>query len=235
MVKPVALVTGASRGVGRALAVGLARDGYNVVAMARSIDLLNDIARESGVTDSTILPIRVDMGDPHSIESAIRSIPAEFGELKIVVNNAAEGGAGSLDVSKDKFRSLLSVNLEGPFLLLKELVPVLKRNKNGLIVNVASRAGKVGFAGWGAYGASKFGLVGLSESLYRELSPAGVKVTTLCPSWIDTDMAREGGTPLDSSEMIQPEDLMKTIRWLLSMSPAACVREVLIECRRDIE
>jgi short-subunit dehydrogenase len=104
----------------------------------------------------------------------------------------------------------------------------------GTILNVASRAGIIGFPNFGAYGASKFGMVGLSESLYRELAPRGIKVTALCPSWIDTDMARESGTPLSSEEMIQTEDLMKTVRWLLSLSPAACVREVMIECRADI-
>ncbi len=234
MSESVAIVTGASRGVGRALAIGLARDGFNVVAMARSIDLLRTLASEAGVPESKILPIRVDLGSSDSIVGAVRSIPKSFGELQIVVNNAAEGGAGTLDLDAEKFSSLLKVNLEAPFRLLQEVVPLLVEKRKGLIINVASRAGKIGFAGWGAYGASKFGLVGLSESLYRELAPRGIKVTTLCPSWIDTDMAREGGTPLSSQQMIQPEDLMKTVRWLLSLSPAACVREIMIECKDDI-
>lgn len=198
----VAIVTGASKGVGRALAIGLARDGFRVAAMARSVEKLRDIATEAGVEEANVLPIKLDLGDINSIVSAVRSIPKDFGKLQLVVNNAAEGGAGTLDVTLDKFQSLLNVNLTGPFRLLQEVVPILIDGREGTIINVASRAGKIGFAGWGAYGASKFGLVGLSESLYRELAQKGIKVTTLCPSWIDTDMAREGGTPLSSVQRL---------------------------------
>jgi 3-oxoacyl-[acyl-carrier protein] reductase len=235
MTDSVAIVTGASQGVGRSLAVGLARDGFKVAAMARSIDKLRSIASEAGVPDSSVLPIKLDLSNTQSIIEAVRSIPREFGKLQVVVNNAGEGGEGTLNVELDKLHSLLNVNLVGPFKLLQEVVPILIDGKEGLIVNVASRAGKIGFAGWGAYGASKFALVGLGESLYRELAHLGIKVTTLCPGWIDTEMARKGGTPLSGEQMIQPEDLMKTVRWLLSLSPAACIREVIIECRNDIE
>jgi 3-oxoacyl-[acyl-carrier protein] reductase len=235
MTDTVAIVTGASQGVGRALAVGLARDGFKVAAMARSVEKMHSIASEAGVSNDRVLPIKLDLSDVNSIVSAVRSIPREFGKLQIVVNNAGEGGAGTLDVEIDKLQSLLNVNLIGPFKLLQAVVPILVDGKEGLIVNVASRAGKIGFAGWGAYGASKFGMVGLSESLYRELASQGIKVTTLCPGWIDTEMAKKGGSPLIGHEMIQPEDLMKTVRWLLSLSPAASVREVIIECRSDIE
>lgn len=231
----VALVTGASQGVGRALAIGLAREGFKVAAMARSTDRLSSIAAEAGVPAASVLPIKLDLSNPQSIVDAVRCIPKEFGRLQVVVNNAGEGGAGTLDVQLDKLTSLLNVNLVGPFKLLQEVVPILVAEQSGIVINIASRAGKIGFAGWGAYGASKFGLVGLSESLYRELAAFGVKVTTICPGWIDTEMAKRGGSPLASSDMIQPEDLMKTVRWLMSLSPAACVREVVIECRDDIE
>jgi NAD(P)-dependent dehydrogenase (short-subunit alcohol dehydrogenase family) len=231
----VAIVTGASQGVGRALAIGLAREGFKVAAMARSTDRLSSIAAEAGVPAASVLPIKLDLSNPQSIVDAVRCIPKEFGRLQVVVNNAGEGGAGTLDVQLDKLTSLLNVNLVGPFKLLQEVVPILVAEQSGIVINIASRAGKIGFAGWGAYGASKFGLVGLSESLYRELAAFGVKVTTICPGWIDTEMAKRGGSPLASSDMIQPEDLMKTVRWLMSLSPAACVREVVIECRDDIE
>jgi 3-oxoacyl-[acyl-carrier protein] reductase len=203
--------------------------------MARSVDKLSTVAAEAGVPTDSVLAIKLDLSSPDSIQDAVRSIPKDFGELEVVINNAGEGGAGTLDVPLDKLASLLQVNLVGPFKLLQEVVPSLLKRRRGLIVNVASKAGKIGFAGWGAYGASKFGLVGLSESLYRELAQSGVKVTTICPGWIDTDMARRGGSPLASEDMIQSEDLMKTVRWLMSLSPAACVREVVVECRSDIE
>lgn len=235
MTSSVAIVTGASQGVGRLLAIGFAREGFKVVAMARSAEKLASLAAEAGVPSESILALPVDLSQPDSIGAALRSIPAEFDNLEVVVNNAGEGGAGTLDVRIDKLQSLLATNLVGPFKLLQEVVPKLLEQQRGLIINIASRAGKIGFAGWGAYGASKFGLVGLSESLYRELARSGIKVTTLCPGWIDTDMAKRGGSPLRTHDMIQPEDIMKTVRWLMSLSPAACVREVMIECRQDIE
>lgn len=231
----VALVTGANRGLGRALAVGLAKDGCKVIATARSVTSIHSIAEEAGVADSLIIPLQMDLLDPESIASAMNTVRKEFDTIDILVNNAGVATVGTLDVKTEEYESLIAVNLSGPYRILKEVVPLMKRAECGHIFNVASRAGKIGFAHWGVYGASKFGLVGLSESLYRELVPNGVKVTALCPSWIDTDMARDAGSPLSAAEMIQTEDLMKTVRWLLSLSPAACVKEVVIECRKDIE
>jgi NAD(P)-dependent dehydrogenase (short-subunit alcohol dehydrogenase family) len=92
----------------------------------------------------------------------------------------------------------------------------------------------VGFENGGAYGASKFALVGLSESLCRELAPHGIKVTALCPAWTDTQMAYQSGSPLAAEEMLQPDDLLKTLRWLMSLSPAACVPEVVLEVRKQL-
>lgn len=235
MSKGVALVTGASRGVGRALAIGFLKDGHRVVAMARSTEKLRSLATEAHVEESELFCTTVEMGDEHSIVSAIKSIPADFGPLKVVVNNAAEGGAGSLELPFAKFQSLIQVNLCGPFRLLQEVMPTLIQNRDSMVINISSRAGKIGFPGWAAYGASKFGLSGMSESLYRELRGQGVKVTTIFPGWTNTDMAQECGSPVSPNNMIQPEDIMKTIRWLLSLSHGACVPEVAIECSFDTD
>ena len=108
----------------------------------------------------------------------------------------------------------------------------MKVQGDGTILNLASRAGKMGFAEYGVYCASKFGLVGLSESLYHELSPLGIKVTAICPSWVDTDMGKDSGLPKE--EMIDTSDIVSTVRWLLSLSPAAVVKELTIECRKAI-
>jgi len=110
----------------------------------------------------------------------------------------------------------------------------MKQQKSGFIINVASRAGKISYADSGIYSASKFGLVGLSESLYKKLAPFGIKVTTICPGIVDTQMASEAATKLSSEEMIQPIDIMETIRWLLKLSMSTCVKEAVIECKRQI-
>jgi 3-oxoacyl-[acyl-carrier protein] reductase len=124
---------------------------------------------------------------------------------------------------------LLRVNVTAHVAVLQSVVPMMKQQGSGHIFNVASRAGKVGFTGVGGYCASKFALAGFGESLYRELVPQGIKVTTLCPGWVNTDMADDAHCTLDPGDMIQPEDLYKTIRWLLSLSPCACVKEVVME------
>ncbi len=99
---------------------------------------------------------------------------------------------------------------------------------------VASRAGKVGFGHGGSYGASKFGLVGLNESLYREFADSPIRVTAICPGWVNTDMAQSPKCPVEPDYMIQVEDIFGTLEWLLSLSPQTCVKEVLIECKGSI-
>jgi 3-oxoacyl-[acyl-carrier protein] reductase len=234
---PVAIVTGAGRGIGRALAIALAQDGYQTVLVARSREQLESAAcdiAELGEATPKPLVYCLDIADQGAVRRTAQSIIERLGRVDVLVNNAGQWAGGALDVSAEQFQRLLAVNVAGALTFVQAAVPAMKRQGHGHIFNVASRAGKVGFALEGAYCASKFALVGLGESLYKELSPLGIKVTSLCPAWVDTGMAQQAGTPLPSEEMIQPDDIVKTVRWLLSLSPVACVREVLIECRHSI-
>jgi NAD(P)-dependent dehydrogenase (short-subunit alcohol dehydrogenase family) len=158
----------------------------------------------------------------------VNEVMKQYGRIDILVNNAGTHFGGSLDLPEQDFKSMMDTNLVAQLVFAQEVVPVMKKQQSGYIFNVASRSGKVGFAGSGGYCASKFGLVGLNESLYRELTPQRIKVTALCPAWVNTNMAQEAGTPLEAEEMIQPEDLFQTIQWLLNLSPGACVKEVVI-------
>ena len=235
--QPVAIVTGAGRGIGRALALALAQDGYHLVLMARSREQLTSVAdeiAEQGKAVSRPIIHEVDISNQQAVRSAGESIVARLGRVDVLVNNAGQWIRGILDVTAEQFERLMAVNVAGALTLIQTVVPAMKQQGSGHIFNVASRAGKIGFPAEGAYCASKFALVGLSEALYKELAPSGIKVTNLCPGWVDTDMAQQAGTPLSPAEMIQPADLAATIRWLLNLSPAACVREVVIDCRRSI-
>jgi NAD(P)-dependent dehydrogenase (short-subunit alcohol dehydrogenase family) len=234
---PVAIVTGAGRGIGRAIAIALARDGYRVALIARSRGQLDSVASDIAALGENVpqsLVYDLDIADQDVVRRTAESIVRRFGRVDVLVNNAGQWARGILDVSAERFQQLLAVNIAGALTLIQTVVSIMKTQGHGHIFNVASRAGKVGFPEEGAYCASKFALVGLGESLLKELAPLGIKVTSLCPAWVDTEMARQAGTPLPSEEMIQPEDMVKTVRWLLSLSPAACVREVLIECRHSI-
>ncbi|MDX1285249.1 MAG: SDR family oxidoreductase, partial [Draconibacterium sp.] len=169
-----------------------------------------------------------------SVKNTIINIQKKYGRIDVLVNNAGVYFDGTTGINESDFKNMLDVNLISQYTILKEVVPIMKKQQSGYIFNIASRAGKIGFPGSGAYGASKFGLVGLSESLYRELNPYGISVTALCPGWVDTEMAVEAGTPLKSKQMIQPEDIFKTVEWLLNLSPGACVKEVIIETPHHI-
>ena len=208
----IAIITGASKGIGRAIAFGLAKMNYQTVLISRNQKDLETVSDEI-IAANGLVPvlIQMDVTNSQSIKNKINRILTKYGRIDILVNNAGIYFKGSVDISEADFSKMLETNLSAQYSILKEVVPVMKKQKSGYIFNVASRAGKIGFSGSGAYSASKFGLVGLNESLYRELNPMGISVTALCPGWVNTKMAYEAGTPLKDEEMIQPEDLFKTI------------------------
>jgi short-subunit dehydrogenase len=225
----VAIITGASKGIGKAIAIGLGKMKYQTVLIGRNKNDLKKVADEIADKGGS-LPSRfsVDITDSKKVKKTVNEVIKQYGRIDILVNNAGIHFGGSLDLPEQDFKTMLETNLVAQLIFAQEVVPVMKKQKSGYIFNVASRSGKVGFEGSGGYCASKFGLVGLNESLHRELTPQGIKVTALCPAWVNTNMAQEAGTPLKPEEMIQPEDLFQTIEWLLNLSPGACVKEVVI-------
>ncbi len=231
----VALITGANRGLGKAIAIGLAAMQYQTVLMGRKPAELEEVANQIQNESSPKAQIVVcDITNTGDVKKAIADLVSKYGQIDVLVNNAGIYFNGSVDIPEDEFVKMLETNLTAQYSILQEIVPQMKRQKSGYIFNVASRAGKIGFAGSGAYSASKFGLVGLSEALYRELNHLGIRVTALCPGWVNTKMAFEAGTTLNEDQMIQPDDLFKTIEWLLSLSPGACVKEVVLETPYNI-
>ena len=235
--KSIAIITGASRGIGRAISLSLAEEGYKVLLFARSEDTLLDVANEIKTNypnSPSAETFPCDLTDANKVNSLLDQITEKYENIDILVNNAGVYKSGSIEHSLDDFKDLLDVNLAAPFLFLKAIIPVMKKQGYGYIFNVASRAAKIGFEGSGFYAASKFGLLGLTESLYREFSKLNIKVTALCPSYVNTPMAIEAGAPMEGEEMIQPEDLAITIKYLLSLSKDAYVRELMIDCRKTI-
>lgn len=235
--KSIAIITGASRGIGKAISLSLAKEGYKVLLFARSENTLLDVANEiktkyPNSPSAEIFPC--DLTDAKKVNSLLDKITVKYENIDILVNNAGVYKSGSIEHSLDDFKDLLDVNLAAPFLFLKAIIPVMKKQGYGYIFNIASRAAKIGFEGSGFYAASKFGLLGLSESLYREFSKINIKVTALCPSYVNTPMAFDVGAPIGGEEMIQPEDLAITINYLLSLSKDAYVRELMIDCRKTI-
>ncbi len=232
-----AIVTGAGRGIGRAIAIGLAREGYTPLMISRTSAQLDAVAEE--VVEATKGDIHpkcypLDVGDHHQIATIAAEMRNRHQSIDILVNNAGVWHPGSLGATPADISNVLNVNLVAPFLLINEIVPLMIKREKGHIFNISSLAGKIAYAESGVYSTSKFGLVGLGESLYKKLSTAGIKVTTICPGWVNTKMADEADSPLLPEEMIQPEDIMETIRFLLSLSPSAHIKEVIVECRKTL-
>jgi len=228
--KRIAVITGAGKGIGLAISNGLAKLGYQTVLISRSAnDLQNaseEIIRAGGLAPHSF---QLDITNTKKLKEVINEILLKYGRIDVLVNNAGIFVDGTLELSENELKSMIDTNLVAQFNLTKLVVPVMVKQSSGYIFNIVSRSGKVGFEGSGGYSASKFGMLGLSESLYRELVPKGIRVTALCPGWVNTRMAFDAGTPLKEMEMIQPEDLFETVKWLLSLSTGACVKEVVLE------
>jgi NAD(P)-dependent dehydrogenase (short-subunit alcohol dehydrogenase family) len=233
MSEKIAVVTGASKGIGRACGLGLANLGYHVVLAARSVDKLETLRNEilqqmnAGATVQAL-----DVIDDSSIQAFTSMLTEKFGQVDVFVNNAGIDAQGTLGLDMETFDNLMATNLRAPFMMLKYLAPLMEKSPEPYIFNIASRAGKVGFAHNGGYVATKFALVGLNESLYKEFATSKIRVTAICPGWVYTDMAQ--GSGLEPHEMIQVEDIVKTLGWLLSLSPQTCVKEVVIEMKKSI-
>ena len=229
-----AIITGASRGIGKACALGLASIGYHCILIARNLELLEEVAQEIHTNGGESSLFAVDLTQELELVNCMQKIKQYYQRIDVLVNNAGMYIGGNLQMNTGDFRLQMELNLMAKFNLLKEVVPIMKAQKKGHIFNIASRAGKIGFSNSGAYSASKFGLVGLSESLYRELAESGISVTAICPGWVATEMADLAGSPLPLDEMIQPDDIFKTMEYLLKLAPNTRIKEVIIEARESI-
>ena len=184
-----ALVTGASRGIGRAVAELLARQGARVVLAARNEDLLGEVAAGIRAAGGEAHPLALDLQDHESIPGAVRGLPKEFAAVDILVNNAGITADNLLArMTLEQWQRVLDVNLTGAFALTKALVRGMMRRRHGRVVSVSSVAGVVGNAGQANYAASKAGLIGFSKSLARELLSRGITVNVVAPGFIETDM-----------------------------------------------
>lgn len=229
-----AIVTGASRGIGRAVALGLAEEGYETALLARSEDALTELAAEiesGGKGKGIVFP--VDVTKPSEVKAAVSELRKRWDRLDLFFNNAGINVRGSVEPSEDDFDRLMKTNVYGPFFLLKELVPWFRDQNSGTIINLASIAGTIGFPGVGSYCASKFALRGLSVSLHRELEPEGVRVALVSPSWVNTQMAE--GSPVKPKKMIQPSDILTTIRFIRDVGENVAINEIIVGCRSDIQ
>lgn len=221
---PSALVTGGSSGIGLAIAKMLGEEGHALTLAGRKLDRL-EAAREGLGVDATI--VAADVAAEEDCNRLVAAHVEAHGGLDVLVNSAGVGIAGRIGDTTTKAWDLQqSVNLRGAFLVTRAALPHL-RSARGYVVNLASIAGTLSAPALAAYGASKAALIALSRSLDREEADNGVRVTALCPAFVDTPMAAWTGIPGD--QMITPEDCAEIVRALLRLSPTARVPVIVLE------
>ena len=219
---PSALVTGGSSGIGLAIARMLRGEGYGLTLAARTVERL-----EAAAAELDAAAVAVDVRDEAACAVVVAAHLERHGGLDVLVNCAGVGIAGRIgDMATKHWDLQQAVNLRGAFLVTREALPAL-REARGYVVNLASIAGTIPTPGLAGYGAAKAALIALTRSLDREEAASGVRVTALCPGFVDTPMAEWTGIAAD--EMIQPEDCAELVRALLRLSPSARVPVVVIE------
>jgi NAD(P)-dependent dehydrogenase (short-subunit alcohol dehydrogenase family) len=193
----VGIVSGIGPGVGRSVALRFAREGADVALAARSESVLLDVAKEVEALGRRAICVPTDVTNPEQCRHLADATRAAFGRVDILVNNAAMARSTRFpDLSADEWRETLEVNLTAPFLLTKAVLPTMKSQGYGRIVNVSSSAGRmVSTLGGAHYTASKAGLLGLTRAAAKELGKFGVTVNAICPGMIDTELTHENATP----------------------------------------
>jgi len=186
----VALITGARRGIGRAIALKLAANGADCILWARSAP--DELAEEIRASGRRVVAAAVDVADSEAVESAVKNAVAEFGSIHILVNNAGIADDGLLIRMKlEQWRRVLDVNLTGAFHTTKAVARPMLKSGGGRIINITSVIGQMGNAGQANYAASKAGLIGFTKSIAKELGSRGITVNAIAPGFISTDMTAE--------------------------------------------
>ena len=223
----VALVTGASRGIGRAIAQAFGREGASVALAARTQKDLAEAAREVEAAGGKALALTADVADPDQAARLTTDTVGQFGKLDILINNAGVGCRGKVDeLAVADWDRAFGVNLRGVFLVTRAAVPAMKKNGGGHIVNIASVAGLVANPGISAYNATKFGLMGFSESLMLELRHDHIKVSVICPGSTDTYFSPGGPGGPARENFLTPEDVADAVADLVSTSANALISQV---------
>jgi 3-oxoacyl-[acyl-carrier protein] reductase len=208
-----ALITGAGKGIGKAIALALAKEGVNVILLARTQDEIENVAAKARSLRVKALAITADVADINSVNAAVEKALAEFKTIDILINNAGIASFGKfLELEPAAWERIIQVNLMGTYYVTRAILPSMIERQTGDIINISSTAGLNGNALTSAYSASKFAVLGLTDSLMQEVRKHNIRVTALTPSTVATDLAIElkltDGNP---EKVMQAEDMAELI------------------------
>ena len=222
----IALVTGASRGLGRAMALAFAAEGADVAVTARSAGALDELAGRIGAMGRAGLPVAADLGEEADIARLAAAVLERFGRIDILVNNAGiiHPRADLVDFDPALWRAVVDVNLIAPALLIKAVLPSMIERRSGKIINISSIGGRRGGAGRTAYRATKAALISLTESVAAEVRAHGIDVNCICPGGVDTEGFRAafgGRGRADDPTLMRPEEIAEVAVFLASDASTA--------------
>ncbi|MCC9016743.1 MULTISPECIES: 3-ketoacyl-ACP reductase [Flavobacterium] len=215
-----ALITGAGKGIGKAIALALANEGVNVILVSRTQADVDQLAIEINNLGVKSLALAADVSDINSINNAVEKALAEFKSIDILINNAGIGAFGKfLELEPNAWERIIQVNLMGTYYTTRAVIPNMIERQTGDIINISSTAGLNGNALTSAYSASKFAVLGLTDSLMQEMRKHNIRVTALTPSTVATDMAKDLNlTDGNPEKVMQPEDIAELIVAQLKLS-----------------
>jgi 3-oxoacyl-[acyl-carrier protein] reductase len=223
----IALVTGAGKGIGRAIALALAQEGAHVGLLARTESQLHDVAKEIEALGGKAAVVAADVADRAAVEAAIGQVKSQLGPIDILINNAGIGTFAKLvDMPVAEWEHIIQVNLLGTYYATRAVLPDMIARETGDIINIASTAGQRGAATTSAYSASKFAILGLTESLMQEVRKHNVRVSALTPSTVATELAISNNlTDGNPAKVMQPEDLAEFMIAQLKLNRRIFIKE----------
>lgn len=219
-----AMITGASKGIGKAIALALAKEGAHVILLARNATALQSLEKEILASGGNAVSFSVDISSEEEVKNVFTKIQKKFSLIDILINNAGIGIFSNLiDMKVKEYDLMMDVNLKGVFLTCRAVIPAMMKQNGGEIINIASLAGKNPFPGGSVYAASKWGLIGLSRTLMLEVREHNIRVVTVCPGSVNTSFANN---EKNNSYIIQPEDVAETVLFALTMPGRTNVSEI---------
>ncbi|MEQ2467627.1 MULTISPECIES: 3-ketoacyl-ACP reductase [Bacillaceae] len=226
----IAFITGAGRGIGKAVAISLANEGVNVGLLARTEEALKEVVTEVEALGVKAAYATVDVSSLEEVNEAVATLTKELGKADILINNAGIGKFESLlDMNPEEWKKIIDVNLMGPYYVTRAVLPQLIEKNGGDIINISSTNGLNGAATSSAYSASKFGLIGMTESLAQEVRRNNIRVTSLTPSTVATELAVQTDLIKGSAEKyMQPEDIAELIVSQLKLHPRIYVKAATV-------
>lgn len=226
----VALVTGAGKGIGKAIAAALAAEGVQVGLLARTEKDVKEVADQLAATGVKTSYATADVSSRHEVEKAVAGIQAELGNIDILVNNAGTASFGGfLELEPEAWEAQVRVNLFGTYYVTRAVLPQMIERKTGDIINISSTAGKSGSPVTSAYSASKFAVFGLTESLMQEVRKHNIRVTAMAPSTIVTDLAYSANLIKgDPERVMHPEDFAELLIAQLKLNRRVFVKEASV-------